>query len=684
MNLKLSENLPIIALSTIIITIAIAAAWNTTYHVVDGIQFKLNILLPILAMVSLLFLAKEFKKHSNNFSLSLSQLSILSLFLFGSLSFFWVEDKVIFFEKWLLWFSGVFLFYLVARINFKNHLNTIALVISLSGLLLSVIGISQYLFSFPDFQLLQYNNIPASTFGNKNAANQYLVLVFPLTLFLLVNGKNDLIKFFSGFTIVSIAFYMFYSVTKGAWIAVSVEILIFFLYALFNKKIAKSLFSYKSLGFLFFSAFFFLFLQSFTPKDISLETSISKAVSSVQERYKDSQSPRWVIWKNSLEFMWESPIIGHGLGNYTHLTINQGIHQKLQRVHNDYFELIIELGLLGFISFLAASFFIVKDIFLINKNHLKDVVFLNSIFLSLVGVSIHMLVSWPAQTIYGILLISLFYALIASSAKIYSKKVINFDTKRLLYRPYLFISFLVFLYGAYYMKLQSDALSFFYYNSGTQGFKYNKSNLTKFAPNLARRDLHLNSIASKFHLAGYEKRALDIYTLASDNNSLALYRLAVDATNKGEIDKALTYAEKLKKNSPNNPLTYLARLQLAKKKGDLSAAKIIYSEFKKSVVDKAIYDYRGYLYLHQWSIIIQEYQDTPIFYKKLLEREGKQDHIENKMINFYVYTSQYEKALPHLKFVLEAKPEIVDPLILRALIDKGFVKLKENDSKTSK
>jgi len=208
--------------------------------------------------------------------------------------------------------------------------------------------------------------------------------------------------------------------------------------------------------------------------------------------------------------------------------------------------------------------------------------------------------------------------------------------------------------------------------------------LTKFAPNLARRDLHLNSIASKFHLAGYEKRALDIYTLASDNNSLALYRLAVDATNKGEIDKALTYAEKLKKNSPNNPLTYLARLQLAKKKGDLSAAKIIYSEFKKSVVDKAIYDYRGYLYLHQWSIIIQEYQDTPIFYKKLLEREGKQDHIENKMINFYVYTSQYEKALPHLKFVLEAKPEIVDPLILRALIDKGFVTLKENDSKTSK
>jgi len=208
--------------------------------------------------------------------------------------------------------------------------------------------------------------------------------------------------------------------------------------------------------------------------------------------------------------------------------------------------------------------------------------------------------------------------------------------------------------------------------------------LTKFSPKLARRDLHLNSIASRFHLAGHEKRALDIYTLASENNSLALYRLAVDAINKGEIDKALTYAEKLRKNSPNNPLTYVIRLELAKNKGDLSAAKTIYSEFKKSVVDKLIYNYRGYLYLHQWSIIIQEYQDTPIFYKKLLEREGKQEHVENKMINFYVYTSQYEKALPHLKFVLEIKPEIVDPVILRALIDKGLVKLKKNDSKTSK
>jgi len=53
------------------------------------------------------------------------------------------------------------------------------------------------------------------------------------------------------------------------------------------------------------------------------------------------------------------------------------------------------------------------------------------------------------------------------------------------------------------------------------------------------------------------------------------------------------------------------------------------------------------------------------------------------MINYYVYQDELKNALPHLKFVLENKPEIIDPIILRLLVDKGFVKLKSNDNKTS-
>ena len=122
-------------------------------------------------------------------------------------------------------------------------------------------------------------------------------------------------------------------------------------------------------------------------------------------------------------------------------------------------------------------------------------------------------------------------------------------------------------------------------------------------------------------------------------------------------------------------------MSLYRKTQDLGAAKDAYLNYKKYVSNRLSFDYRAYLYLHQWSISLQFYEDTEDLYEILRSNWKIEDHIENKMINYYVYTNQHKKAIPHLKYVLEKNPELVNPVVLKALIDKGLVKLS-NDSKT--
>jgi len=676
-----TTNISFISILVIFLAIALGADWHTKSSVVDAVTFKVNILLPVLSIIAGLFLINQYNDKRISFSLSYSQLLIFIFFTYASLSFFWANDKFLFLEKWLIFFSGAFMFYVVSKINIKKCIPKISVAITLSGISIALIGILQYLFSFPSYDWLHYNNIPASTFGNKNAANQFLVLVFPLVLFLLLNSEKRFLLFIAGVTINAILFYMFYSVTKGAWIAVFVESLFILAYVIINKNLQKKLLRFETMAFVFIPFIFFLFLQSFTPKNISIDT-FGGALTSVQERYNNSKSPRWVIWNHSIEYIKDSPFIGSGLGNFNDLTINQGIHQKLQRAHNDYLEILVELGFIGFSIFLICVALLLRDVYLINKNRMSDSVFFNFIFISLIGVAIHMFVSWPTQTIYGVITISFFYALITNYAKQNSHETINLDGYYF-QKSYLFISCLIFLFGSFYANKQSNILSDFYYSSGIMGFDFNKDNLKKASKELTRSDLYLNSVAAEFYTAGYEKRALEIYSIASKKNTLAHYRMVVDEINNNKFEEAKRIIGVMKENSPKNPLTFLVQLELAKKQNNLQKAKEIYHEFKNATLDNVLYDHRAYLYLHRWSIILQEYQDTVFLYETLLDKESYNVEVENRMINYYVYQDELKNALPHLKFVLENKPEIIDPIILRLLVDKGFVKLKSNDNKTS-
>ena len=188
------------------------------------------------------------------------------------------------------------------------------------------------------------------------------------------------------------------------------------------------------------------------------------------------------------------------------------------------------------------------------------------------------------------------------------------------------------------------------------------------------------SIASEFW-KDHPNRSIEIYTLASDNNTLALYRVFIFLLDNNKIDEGKAVLQKMQLKSKNNPLTFVATMALYRKTQDMKAAKDAYLNYKKYVLNRSSFDFRAYVYLHQWSISLQFYEDTEDLYEILRSNWKIEDHIENKMINYYVYTNQHKKAIPHLKYVLEKNPDLVNPVVLKALIDKGLVKLS-NDSKT--
>jgi len=675
------SKIPILSILMIFIAVSIGAAWNTDYFVVDSISFKLNLVTPLLSIIALSMVMYESRKPSTEFAISLSQLLLLIYFLFGTFSFIWAEDNWIFYEKWIIIFAGLFIFYLANKIehNEKSFLN-IATILSVSAFLVSIIGISQYLFSFPDFDLLQYNNIPASTFGNKNAANQFLVFLFPFTLYLTFFNRIRIYQIIGLISLVTLIFYMLYSVTKGAWIAVTIESIVFLFFAFLKPLRSKIFFDKKIIFLLVIFVSFFLVLQSFSGKQPT--SSFENSFNTVKERYENYDSPRWEIWRSVPTIIEDSPYIGHGLGNYNHLSVNQGIHQKLQRVHNDFLELFVELGYFGVSIFIFLMFALIRDFYLIYKNSFVSTAFFTAPILALMGSFIHMMVSWPYQTVHGVIAGALMLSLIIKESKKYQKSFLQFrfDTKKIIIIFAIF-SFFIFSFSSYKTKTWSDAVSEFYVNSGTQGSIFNYEKLKDASTRLLRKDLKVLNIASEFWREDHPNRSIEIYTLASDNNTLALYRVFIFLLDNNKIDESKAVLEKMQLKSKNNPLTFAATMTFYRKTQDMKAAKDAYFDFKNYVLNRSSFDFRAYLYLHQWSISLQLYEDTEKLYEILRSNWKIADHVETKMVNFYVYTNQHEKALPHLKYVLEQNPDLVNPIVLKALIDKGLVKLS-NGSKS--
>jgi tetratricopeptide (TPR) repeat protein len=337
----------------------------------------------------------------------------------------------------------------------------------------------------------------------------------------------------------------------------------------------------------------------------------------------------------------------------------------------------VELGLVGVLLFSFFSFYFIKDWILINKNsNKKDSMLFNFLMIALVGSFINMMFSWPFQTVYGIVIFSIFTALIINKAS-NNKKVVSYKFNNFFRLSSILVILLILLFSFLSLNSWINNVSNFYFNSGTDGFKFKSSKLLEYAENIQNQDIHLSKVAENYWKAGYFDRASEVYSIATKynkNNMLAQYRQFITALNQSLDNKAQSLLLVMQKNNKLHPLTFRASMNFYRAKGDIGMAKESYYFYKKYFNNLYNIDKRAAKTLHHWSIILGLYKDTPGLYETYIENFQKNVIVENNMANFYTYTQQYQKSVVHMTYVLKNKPDLIKPDVLKILQDKGFIK----------
>ncbi|MCS5541854.1 MAG: hypothetical protein NZ852_03975, partial [SAR324 cluster bacterium] len=177
-----NNTLNVFWVGVLLIILAIAAPWfNLT---ISGHDFVKSYFASFgVGFLMLLSLYYKCNNSEVNLKINYIKLTLFLLFIFGTLSTLWSINFDFTVSKWLLWLIAAFSFVLALNLS-TTHENLIKLAwgLIIAAGTIAFIGLLQYYFN--PFSLTDAA-WPGSTFGNKNMAIQPLVLILPLSIFLL-------------------------------------------------------------------------------------------------------------------------------------------------------------------------------------------------------------------------------------------------------------------------------------------------------------------------------------------------------------------------------------------------------------------------------------------------------------------------------------------------------------------
>jgi O-antigen ligase/Flp pilus assembly protein TadD len=269
---------------------------------------------------------------------------------------------------WLGWAAAVLIFYLAAEVlRSGENVSKLITVMTASGTVCAVLGIAQYLFGL---SWIPQSIPPAVTFGNKNMAVHFIVLTTPLGAGLFLGARTQRGIWLAGFSTALMVLFLIYTRTRSGWVALAAQTL--FLAALvawhrFSRHrpvIAelrtKTRAALCALGFL-------LVMLNAGPDGFrwGFGEIIDRAATVTEPNiYAEMKSGsyssiglRVAVWRSTLEMAKDHPWTGVGLGNhkvkyplYHHNAAGQeafDLTSGLIHAHNDYLQVVSELGLVG-------------------------------------------------------------------------------------------------------------------------------------------------------------------------------------------------------------------------------------------------------------------------------------------------------------------------------------------------
>ncbi|KXZ40512.1 O-antigen ligase [Alkalithermobacter thermoalcaliphilus JW-YL-7 = DSM 7308] len=253
-----------------------------------------------------------------------------------------------------------FYFMCVNEIKTEKTLYLIVKVLVISALIVSLYGIYQKIAGvytpeswvdkemFSDIQTRVY-----STFKNPNVLGEYLVLLIPVTVSLFWHYEKITYKIGVIVVALSMTLCLLYTYSRGAWLGLLLATLVFAV--LINKRM------------LLIVGLMILILPFILPG------SILNRFLSIGNISETSSSYRVLVWTSSLNMAKDYWISGIGMGIDTFTKVYplyaaKGVY--VLHAHNVYIQILIELGIVGLISFIGIIALFYKE--MLNCINKKD------------------------------------------------------------------------------------------------------------------------------------------------------------------------------------------------------------------------------------------------------------------------------------------------------------------------
>ena len=317
---------------------------------------------------------------------------------------FYAINPSIGYETILIWGAATVFFVLAVNLIDQEHIITLLAALLASALVVSCIGMAQHLFLFDGIP--QYAP-PAATFANKNTAVHLLVLTFPLGMALLLGGRQRWAIWATSLTLSLIATYLVYTRTRAGWLAVAVELLVFFLLArAFHHKDRGGLGSWskeKSVAILA-ALLLFLILINLGPQGFANGFGEIGARLATLPPSHQNNSVRLATWQNTLLLIKDHPLLGVGSGNFRVWYPLYHVHDSLldrletEFAHNDYLHFLAEHGMVGAILLLVIIVMVAFHLLRLLRSTTPSLHFVTiGIVVALLGSAVNAFFCFPYQ-----------------------------------------------------------------------------------------------------------------------------------------------------------------------------------------------------------------------------------------------------------------------------------------------
>ena len=623
--------------------------------------------------------------------ISLIKISALTLFSLGVFSILWSVNLDFTFTKLFLWLSAMFCF--VVGLNLKittEELRKLAWILLITGSLISLIGITQYYLD--PFSLAEAVS-PGSTFGNKNVANQALILLLPFSFYLLSNRyQGILIPWLISFLTTSIIVFIFLTENRSAILSILTQLvfLIIFLIMKNKNKNKKNLLDKNKISAILLFAIAAVLIVKIPSlnfesyfETVKVDMGSVSSINSIDNLDNSEKSisidSRFHIWSSAINMIKDSPIIGTGLGSFAHNIGNEGYSslqvKGVQRAHNDVLETLVELGIFGLIGLILLLTSILTSIRKIYTTSSKEIGWIYCIvFVSLTGAFVNAQFSFPFQQAMPLVLIGLFLGIIANQHDKSSSaiKIINFNFKKLVLGffccIFLSISLIYVSWINVYniwndnnIKGQYNDLSFLdtpIYHSGILSL------LSRTSAKYSRNNDYKTSILIDNHIIKHWP-----------NHIISLFRLGYSSQQIGQNKDALVYADKLKILEPpglygNYIIKMLAYISENKTKEFHQTFEELLSKPERLLsIDTNTYHYLLFFTLESEKL-------SPLassLYEKYIKYHGFYCEVENNIAIHYFNLEEFEKAAYHVNEAFQKGEKCLNPLLIEYLKNKKLL-----------